>query len=81
MSKGNTSITIEEFADKIHLTTHFKNRFLYPFYAGSWGADVADAKAFAAYDVLTWSNKHKPAGMFADEWLEVVGVLQSTYKH
>ncbi len=70
---GDTSITMEEFARKTRVSSKFKEDFLYPFYAGAWGAEIEDLKAFAAYDVLYWSLEHKPARMVPTKWLEIVG--------
>ncbi len=77
---SDTTITMDEFAQDLKMSSTFRNDFLYPFYAGAWGAPLDDLKAFAAYDVLYWSLKNKPAGLFPRSWLEIVGGGH-TYKH
>ena len=69
----NAAISMQEFADSIALSKRFKNDFLYPFYAGSWGTEINDIKTFSAYDILKWSDDNSPAGLFPGKWLEIVG--------
>lgn len=76
--KEDSLLTLTEFADSIFLSSHFKNNFLYPFYAGAWGAAIDDMKNFSAYDILKWSIANKPAGFTSGTWLEVKGGI-STY--
>ena len=74
----NTDITMEDFADSLKVSARFKEDFLYPFYAGAWGAEIQDLKLFTAYDVLKWSFKNNNASIIPGEWLEIVGGA-STY--
>jgi uncharacterized protein len=74
----DTGITLSDYADTLMLTQEFKNHFLYPFFAASWGVSPEDMKQFAAYDILKWGFVNEPAGVSAILWEEVVGGL-STY--
>lgn len=74
----DTTITMKDFADNLKVSTHFKENFLYPFYAGAWGAEIKDLKCFTAYDVLKWSFINNNAAIVPGEWLEIVGGA-STY--
>lgn len=73
VKEADTSISVKEFAESIRVTKGFRDGFVYPFYAGAWGAEIEDIKTFAAYDVLEWSLKNKPAGFVAGTWQEIVG--------
>ena len=73
LTTQNTSISLEEFTQKLPLTRCFKEDFIYPFFAGSWGACVEDMKSFAAADILTWARVNRPAHLTAGTWLEIDG--------
>ena len=66
-------ITLEEYTDELNLSEPFKNHFIYPFFAASWGASPQDIKKYAAYDILKWVIRNQPAGISAMHWNEIVG--------
>ena len=69
----DTGITLEEYSDELNLTHSFKNDFIYPFFAASWGCTPEEAKKYAAYDVLEWMIPHQPAGVSTLHWNEIKG--------
>lgn len=71
------STTLANFADTILLTPEFKEHFLYPFFAASWGVTPDDMKMFSAYDIIAWAYLNKPAHMNAAHWNEVIGGMSS----
>lgn len=80
MDKGKTTVqlqdhdlTLADYADELGLPTHFKEHFLYPFFAASWGVSSTDIQNFAAYDIIKWVLLNKPANINAAHWNEIPG--------
>lgn len=71
-------ITLQEFADTLMVTDHFKQEFLYPFLAGSWGFSLDTFKTFAAYNPLKYLVLNQSEGIAPMMWNEIVGGT-STY--
>lgn len=76
----DTDITLEEYCDELNITHSFKNDFIYPFFAASWGCTPQDAKKYSAYDMLEWMIPHQPAGISIPHWNEIKGGM-SIYIH
>ncbi len=73
VTKRQTDITLQQYAQKIGLSDNFMSKFLIPFFASAWGSSIADTKEFAAYDILKWVVLNKAAGLHAASWYEIVG--------
>jgi predicted NAD/FAD-binding protein len=69
----DTAITLQEYSDGLILTDGFKNDFIYPFFAASWGCTPQEAKLYAAYDMLAWMIPHQPAGISIPYWNQIEG--------
>lgn len=69
----NTSITLEQFADTLFLTQHFRDTFLYPFLGAGWGDSLEEFRTFSAYDILSWLVINEPSRTHNNLWTEVVG--------
>lgn len=78
LATGDIGITLSDFADTLMLTQAFKEHFLYPFFAASWGVSPEEMKIFAAYDILKWAFMNEPAHIQAAQWNEIIGGM-STY--
>ncbi len=72
INSGDTTTTLEQFADRLMLTSSFKNNFFYPFLAGGWGLPVQDFKTFAAYDILTWVIDNSVSDIKPYHWYEII---------
>lgn len=68
----NYTMSVEQFADSIMITTSFKDNFLYPFLTAGWGCSIDAFKLFSAYDVLSWITQ-KSMSLQPQEWYEIVG--------
>ncbi len=68
-----TDITIEDYVNSLEVSESFKNDFLYPFLSSGWGVPFDIFKKLAAYDILSWYIKMKPARFFEMPLYEVVG--------
>ena len=84
MDKGTTTVqledhdlTLRDYADELGLPAAFKEHFLYPFFAASWGVTSADIQQFAAYDIIKWVLLNKPANIHAAHWNEIPGGMQT----
>lgn len=78
LATQNTALTVEEYAQTLALTDSFKNDFLYPFFAASWGCSPEDMKNYSAYDIVSWIIPHQAKSGAAQEWNEISGGM-STY--
>ena len=78
VATGDIGITLSDFADTLMLTQEFKDHFLYPFFAASWGVSPEDMKNFSAYDIIKWAYINEPAHIAAAYWNEIEGGM-STY--
>ncbi len=70
-------ISLSDFADTLMLTQEFKDHFLYPFFAASWGTSSEEIKKFAAYDILKWALINEPANFQAAHWNEIEGGMKT----
>lgn len=77
MNAHDYDITLSDFADTLMLTHEFKEHFLYPFFAASWGVSPEDMKGFSAYDIIKWALVNEPAHISAAHWNEVVGGMSN----
>lgn len=77
---GDYNLTLRDYADELGLPTAFKEHFLYPFFAASWGVTTADIQQFAAYDIIKWVLLNKPANIHAAHWNEIPGGMQTYVK-
>ena len=73
LNTHNTSITMLDYTQKLGLADEFTQDFLFPLFATTWGASLDDVKNFAAYDILKWATHHRPSGLHAAQWHEVIG--------
>lgn len=87
VDKGKTTVqmedqdlTLKDYADEIGLPSAFKEQFLYPFFAASWGVTCEDIQQFAAYDIIKWVLLNKPANIHAAHWNEIPGGMSSYVK-
>lgn len=87
MDKGASTVqledhelTLKDYADELGLPTDFKEHFLYPFFAASWGVTSDDIQQFAAYDIIKWVLLNKPANIHAAHWSEIPGGMQTYVK-
>ncbi|GMU18998.1 MAG: hypothetical protein AMXMBFR12_01900 [Candidatus Babeliales bacterium] len=74
------NLTLRDYADKLGLSTEFKEHFLYPFFAASWGVSSQEIQQFAAYDIIKWVLLNKPANIYAAHWNEIPGGMSSYVK-
>ncbi len=72
ISDKDTSITLKNFIEQLHVTRHFKDNFFYPFLAAGWGTSLEDFKTFSAYNVLSWIVKNAPSGLKPILWNDIV---------
>lgn len=70
-------ITLKDYTDGLGLPDNFKEHFLYPFFAASWGVSPRDIQHFTAYDILKWVLKNKPANIQAAHWNEIPGGMNT----
>jgi predicted NAD/FAD-binding protein len=84
VDKGKTTVqmedqdlTLKDYADEIGLPCAFKEQFLYPFFAASWGVTCEDIQQFAAYDIIKWVLLNKPANIHAAHWNEIPGGMHT----
>lgn len=87
MDKGTITVqtedhdlTLRDYADELGLPTAFKEQFLYPFFAASWGVTCPDIQNFAAYDIIKWVLLNKPANIHAAHWNEIPGGMNTYVK-
>lgn len=73
-------LTLRDYADELGLPTSFKEHFLYPFFAASWGVSSDDIQNFAAYDIIKWVLLNKPANIHAARWNEIPGGMNTYVK-
>ena len=78
INNQDKEITVQEFAETIALSSQFKEDFLYPFFAASWGVTPSDLKTFAAYEILQWASLGKADSFDAPHWNSINGGM-STY--
>jgi predicted NAD/FAD-binding protein len=78
VKKKNTRISFKKFVEDVpFITSSFKNEFVYPFLAASWGVSPKDIQQFAAYDLMSWLVLNKPQDLSGSKWLEVVGGMSA----
>ena len=77
MRGRDTSVTVEQFLAGLPVTGSFKREFLMPFLLAGWCVAPRDFRTFSAYDVLSYSYWHRPAGLTPVLWTEVVGGTQA----
>lgn len=87
MDKGKATVqledhdlTLRDYADDLGLPTSFKEHFLYPFFAASWGVSSDAIQDFAAYDIIKWVLLNKPANIQAAHWNEIPGGMNMYVK-
>lgn len=72
VKQKNIEVTIQEFIDRLTLTSSFKDRFFTPFMAGGWGTSpILEFKKFSAFDVLSWLIGGGTRGLSPPIWNEV----------
>ncbi len=77
VAMGDYALTLKDYVDELGLPDAFKEHFLYPFFAASWGVSCQEIQQFAAYDLLKWALLNKPANLAAAHWSEIVGGMSN----
>lgn len=77
MRSRDTSVTLAQFMAGLPVLRSFKRRFLAPFLLAGWCVEPDEFLSFSAYDVLSYSYWHRPAGLQPYTWTEVVGGTQA----
>ncbi|MEP7358482.1 MAG: FAD-dependent oxidoreductase [Anaerolineales bacterium] len=77
MRARDSAVTLNQFLARLPVTRAFKRDFLVPFLLAGWGVAPEAFGTFSAYDVLSYSYWHRPAGLAPYLWTEVVGGTQA----
>jgi predicted NAD/FAD-binding protein len=77
MRARDTSVTVDQYVARLPVGRSFKRDFLMPFLLAGWCVAPEDFREFSAYDVLSYSYWHRPAGLAPKMWTEVVGGMQT----
>lgn len=77
MQQRNTSLTLEQFLERLHLSADFKENFLYPFLLSGWCVEPDVFRHFIAYDVLRYTYMHVPSILSPFHWVDIAGGTSS----
>jgi predicted NAD/FAD-binding protein len=77
MRARDPSITLDQYLSRLPVAASFKRDFLRPFLLAGWGVAPEEFGSFSAYNVLSYSYWHRPAGLAPYSWSEIVGGTQA----
>jgi predicted NAD/FAD-binding protein len=77
MRARDATVTVDHFLASLPVARSFKRDFLKPFLLAGWCVAPEEFGEFSAYDVLSYSYWHRPAGLTPYAWTEVVGGTQT----
>ncbi|MEO8395496.1 MAG: FAD-dependent oxidoreductase, partial [Chloroflexota bacterium] len=77
MNRRDSSVTVEQFIDRLPLSVRFKTEFMLPYLQAQWGVTTDDIKSFAVYDAARYSYLGFQQGLSANAWKEITGGTQT----
>ncbi len=77
MKRRDTSVTVEQFLDRLPLSAAFKTQFMLPYLQAQWGVTTDNIKRFADYDAARYSYLGFQQGLSANAWKEISGGTQT----
>lgn len=77
MMNKNGLVTLEEFAKRQGISSHFMSQFFLPLFCAGWGVSAEEFGTFSAYNVLAYIVKNQPIGLQPSIWLEIIDGMSS----